>query len=166
VVLFKTQALCRRSAAFILCAAAVALALAAVRPAIAAGQTPPAQASVHRARASTVTEPALSFADAIPYTDCSGTVPLARTAIYRDTCVPGVYLVAHNPGPFAGIPALNIGDRVSYRGQVYAVTSRSMMTMPAQWNEAHRHPADLTLQTCANDGLSRVWVIKGSTISN
>jgi hypothetical protein len=41
-----------------------------------------------------------------------------------------------------------------------------MMTMPAQWNEAHRHPADLTLQTCANDEFSRVWVIKGSTISN
>jgi hypothetical protein len=78
--------------------------------------------------------------------------------------MPGVYLVAHNPGPFTLILQLQVGARVSYQGHVFAIISRALMTPAAQWNQAQRHPADLTLQTCAGDALSRVWVFRGSEV--
>jgi len=147
--------------ALIPAAASMALGLYVAQPVIAAGRQSPAGASANTAQPDLATAgPVFSLPHALTYADCSGATPLARTTIYRDTCMPGVYLVAHNPGPFTLILQLQVGARVSYQGHVFAIISRALMTPAAQWNQAQRHPADLTLQTCAGDALSRVWVFR------
>jgi hypothetical protein len=150
--------------ALIPAAASMALGLYVAQPVVAAGR-PSAGAPANTPQTAVeAPNPVFSLPHALSYSDCSGAMPLGRTAVYRDLCMPGVYLVAHNPGPFTSIVQLLVGDRVSYQGHVYAILSRALMTPATQWNEAQRHPADLTLQTCAGDAQSRVWVFKGSEL--
>ena len=146
--------------------AAIACGLVVLQPTMAKG-TPLSTAVGATPRPQTVAVPGVadfSLADAITYTDCTGSTPLAPTAIYRDVCLSGIYLVGHNPGPLTPILKLEVGARVSYHNHLYAITSKAIRTTAAQWNEAQRHPADLTIQTCANDELSRVWVFTASAL--
>jgi hypothetical protein len=143
--------------------AALAFGLVALQPVMAAGHVARVVPAASQAlRAAVPPPPDLALPNAVAYGDCTGATPLARTAIYRDTCMHGIYLVAHNPGPFTSILTLRTGARVSYQGRLFVITSVTLMTTTAQWDEGQRHAADLTLQTCANDALGRVWVFKGS----
>jgi hypothetical protein len=156
----------------ILAANAIAFGAAASQPAIAAeegspivstaadaGQAGPAAVPAHSAQAAT---PNLNLPDALSYNDCSGATPLAATSIYRDVCLPGVYLVAHNPGPFTSILRLRAGSLVSYQGRVYEITSVTRVDPAVEWIDAQVHPAALILQTCSNDAHSRIWVFRAS----
>jgi hypothetical protein len=99
---------------------------------------------------------------ALPYDDCTGATSLDRANVYRDQCASGIYLVAHNPGPFTAIISLKVGSTVSYRGQAYTITSVTVRSRQAQWANAQAHPAALTLQTCANASGTMVWVFTAS----
>lgn len=101
---------------------------------------------------------ALVLADAVPYRDCKGATPIERTHVYRDTCLDGTYLLAHNPGPFTALLSLKIGSVVSYQHHLYTIHSIRQATPAAQWREAQAHPSALTLQTCTNDARGLVWV--------
>jgi hypothetical protein len=105
---------------------------------------------------------ALRLPAAVPYLDCTGVTPLSRTTVYRDTCLPGVYLVGHNPGVFTTLLSLRVGSEVSYKGRTYTIRSVALRTPSTQWAEAQAHPAVLTLQTCVNDAAGSVWVLTAS----
>ncbi len=158
--------------ALILAAAATSFGAVASQRAIAGEEVAPAAAptaysgptrpATTTARGGQAAIPSLGLPDAVTYDDCSGATPLAATSIYRDVCLPGVYLVAHNPGPFALILRLGVGSLVSYDGRRYEITSVSLVDPAVEWIDAQVHPVALTLQTCANDGRSRVWVLRAS----
>jgi hypothetical protein len=105
---------------------------------------------------------ALALPTALPYSDCTGTTPLGRANIYHDTCLPGIYLVGHNPGAFSSLLPLRVGSRVSYGGRTYTIRWVAIRTPAEQWAEAQAHPAVLTMQTCVNDAAGRVWVLTAS----
>ena len=105
---------------------------------------------------------ALNLPAALPYRDCTGVTPLSRTSVYRDTCLPGTYLVGHNPGAFTPLLSLRVGSRVSFERRTYTIRSVTIRTPAAQWAEAQTHPAMLTLQTCVNDAAGSVWVFTAS----
>jgi hypothetical protein len=138
---------------------AISLGLLMAQPVPAAGEDFAARR--HRAGSVSAVAPAgpdIWLPTAVSYADCTGATALEHTSVYRDVCLPGIYLLGHNPGPFAVLLALRVGATVGYQGRLFTITSASLTTPAAQWAEAQRHPAELTLQTCANDPLARVWV--------
>ena len=97
------------------------------------------------------------------YSDCSGASPLtSRTTIYRDTCVPGIYLLAHNPGVGGTFFGYGVGTLLSYGGTVYTVRSVAYMSPAQAWGQAFANPPVLALQTCANESGSTVLVVRAS----
>jgi hypothetical protein len=155
-----------RSVAVISRSVAICITLTALQPILASGEVGHARHGETGSKQGAHSVAAdISLPAAVPYADCTGATPLDQNAIYRDRCLPGLYLLAHNPGPFTELLSLRAGSRVEYQGRLFTITSVSLMTAPAQWDEAQRHPAALTLQTCVNDALSRVWVFKGRPAS-
>jgi hypothetical protein len=106
--------------------------------------------------------PPAAIAVAGLYSDCSGATPLAsRWQVYRDTCTPTTYLLAHNyPGIGSGFFGYGAGTRLAYGGAVYTVREVLYLSPARAWSLAFSSPAPLTLQTCANQDGSVVLVVR------
>ena len=79
------------------------------------------------------------------YTDCTGRTPLP-VGFYRDTCFPGLYIVAHTPGPGVAFYGYSPGTRLVVAGRVYTVRNYFYTAS----SRTDYGVAPLTLRTCAN----------------
>jgi hypothetical protein len=136
--------------------------LCALTPLFAAGDQPTAARAFSRFSGHSSLGDSVVLDRAVPYADCTGASPLGHDNVYRDVCVPGVYLLAHNPGPFGALTSSRVGSVIAYAGRRFTITSVSLETPQQAWHDALTHPAAMTLHTCANASGTLVWVYRAS----
>jgi len=95
------------------------------------------------------------------YRDCSGISAIPANEASLWTCVPGrLYFVGHNPGVFAPLMRMHVGDRLTYADAAGAI-HRYQIVRIESWGRADGFPPPASsrvvaqLQTCiTRDGWS------------
>lgn len=94
------------------------------------------------------------------YTDCSAKTPLTKTEAAIDTCFTNLtYFVGHNPGVFAPVMMLNVGDVVTYTdasGRRHPLQVAALRDVPVDWSPTHDSGVVAQIQTCTSQGSWRI----------
>lgn len=94
------------------------------------------------------------------YADCSAKTPLTKTEAAIDTCFTNLtYFVGHNPGVFAPVMQLNVGDVVTYTdgsGRRHPLQVTALRDVPVDWSPTHGAGVVAQIQTCTSQGSWRI----------